>query len=37
MQASGRFDGPYEFHVFSRFGGQKNGPGDTMRAKKLNI
>jgi hypothetical protein len=35
MQASA-VGGPYEFHVFSRFGGQKNGPGDTMPVRKLN-
>jgi hypothetical protein len=35
MQSSA-VGGPYEFHVFSRFGGQKNGLGDTMPTQKLN-
>ena len=35
MQASLPGYGPYEFHVFSRFGGVKNSAGDTMRVKKL--
>lgn len=37
MQASQPGSGPYEFHTFSRFGGQKNGPGDTMPVKKLSL
>ena len=35
MQASLPGYGPYEFHVFSRFGGQQHSPGDTMRVRKL--
>ena len=35
MQASQPGSGPYEFHVFSRFGGVSGSAGDTMRVKKL--
>jgi len=35
MQASLPGYGPYEFHVFSRFGGVKHSAGDTMPVKKL--
>jgi hypothetical protein len=36
MQASSSAGAsPYEFHVFSRIGGQKSGPGDALPAKKL--
>jgi len=37
MQASLPGYGPYEFHVFSRFGGRSGGPGDSMRAKTLDV
>jgi hypothetical protein len=37
MQASTPGSDPFEFHTFSRFGGQKNGPGDTMPVKKLTL
>ena len=37
MQASAPGYGPYEFHVFSRFGGQGSSTGDTMKAKTLDV
>ncbi|HCB04755.1 MAG TPA: hypothetical protein DEQ43_11005 [Nocardioides bacterium] len=37
MQASLPGYGPYEFRVFSRFGGSRGGPGDTMRVKTLDV
>jgi hypothetical protein len=37
LQASLPGYGPYEFHVFSRFGGSRGGAADTMRAKTLDV
>ena len=35
FQASTKSAAPYEFHTFSRFGGQKNGPHDALKKKTL--